>query len=122
MCHVLANLCVLQLYNHKTLPCMLFKDIQKQQKSLNVQAVFYKEESWKLGLPWLYYLKSPQFVFKYYPPVDLVVSFSAPGKDATRTNKLKFWLARYSIKSDFEAFLELTDDLSLCPMDMKEVY
>ena len=121
MCQVLANLCVLQLYNEKTLACKLVRDLQKLQTTPSIQEPFYEDEGWRLGLPWLYYSQTPQAVFKDAEPVELVVSFSDSGTDDSRTNKLKFWLARYSMEGEFLGFQELYNDLSSCPMDREDV-
>ena len=88
---------------------------------MSKQVAFYKDEGWKVGLPWLYYKQTPQVVFKDATPPDLTVSFADSGNDLTRTNKLKFWLARYNMEGEFLAMQELYNDLSSCPMDMEEV-
>ena len=120
MCQVLANLCVLQLYNERTIACKLFRDLQKEGR-ISAQGRFYQDDDWKAGLPWLYYDQTPQAVFKDATPPDLTVSFEDSGNDITRTNKLKFWLARYNMEGEFLALQELYNDLSSCPMDMEEV-
>ena len=48
-------------------------------------------------------------MFKDAEPVDLTLSFASTENAATRTNKLKFWLARYTIDGEFESMVELTD-------------
>ena len=55
MCQVLANLCVLQLYNEDTIACRLFRDLQRNEANPSVQEPFYDDEGWREGLPWLYY-------------------------------------------------------------------
>ena len=50
-----------------------------------------------------------------------MVSFEGSSTDGSRTNKLKFWLARYSMEGQFQAMQELGNDLSPCPIDMSEV-
>ena len=102
-CQILANLCVLQLYNEKTIACRLFKELQKAQTEASEQVPFYKDEGWRKDLPWLYYTQTPAQVFNDAVPVDLTVSFSGGENTATRTNQLKFWLARYTIDGLFES-------------------
>ena len=55
MCQILANLCVLNLYNERTVACKLFQQLQKDETELSDQVTFYKDEGWKEGVPWLYY-------------------------------------------------------------------
>lgn len=121
MCQVLANLCVLNLYSEATFPCKLFRKIQDEQQKESEQVTFYKDDGWKEGMPWLYYSQTPQQVFKESELPELTVSFDDPGNDLTRMNKLKFWLARYTMDGEFLALQELTNELSSCPMDMEEV-
>ena len=121
MCQILANLCVLNLYNERTIACKLFKDLQKERTEASDQVTFYKDDGWKEGIPWLYYTQTPQQVFKDATPPELTVYFDDPGNDLTRTNKLKFWLARYNMDGEFMAMQQLYNDLSSCPMDMEEV-
>lgn len=86
-----------------------------------MQETFYGDKSWKAGLPWLYYSQTPKQVFKEKGPIDLVVSFEEESFDGSRSNKLKFWLARYSMNGEFEAMQRLNNELSPCPIDMQEV-
>lgn len=72
----MANLCVLQLYNERTLACKLIRELQAAEKLPSAQEPFYKDEGWRKNLPWLYYTQTPQQVFKDADPVDLVVSFA----------------------------------------------
>ena len=60
MCQILANLCVLNLYNERTVACKLFQQLQKDETELSDQVTFYKDEGWKEGVPWLYYKQTPQ--------------------------------------------------------------
>ena len=60
MCQILANLCVLNLYNERTIACKLFKALQKESERVaSEQVTFYKDEGWKEGIPWLYYTQTP---------------------------------------------------------------
>ena len=49
--------------------------------------------------------------------MDLVVTFDEQTNE--RTNKLSFWLARYSIDGQFQEFKQLAGELSPCPIDMQ---
>lgn len=41
--------------------------------------------------------------------------------DSTRTNRLKFWLARYTLEGEFQSMQQLGNELSPCFIDMQEV-
>jgi hypothetical protein len=62
-CQVLANLCVLKLYNESSLECKLFREVILDIEDANAQGPQnlkdYEELGWTPGLPWLYYDQSP---------------------------------------------------------------
>ena len=53
-CQLLANLCVLQLYNEDAVACKLYKDTMNTLGTENIE--YYNNEGFKEGnMPWLYY-------------------------------------------------------------------
>jgi len=57
-CQVLANLCVMQLYDEQTIACKLFQELSMNAELMSNQTLssFYGNEmGWKEDMPWLYY-------------------------------------------------------------------
>ena len=56
-CQLLANLCVLQLYNTDTVACKLYKDLVANITDPTSLAYpeNYNDDGFKIGMPWLYY-------------------------------------------------------------------
>jgi hypothetical protein len=59
-CQVLANLCVLQLYNEQSLACKLFNQIALDREDKNPKPNTFTELGWVPGMPWLYYDQTPK--------------------------------------------------------------
>ena len=55
-CQILANLCVLQLYNERSTVCQLYQYITNNG---SLVSDYYKDEGWVQGVPWLYYKQKP---------------------------------------------------------------
>lgn len=109
-CQVLANLCVLQLYNEQTIVCNLFQSIVVESTPLrnSTLAEFYgNDNNLKEEAPWLYYAQTPQKLLKDSEPIDMVVSFFTEVTDKSRVKELTYYLARYNINGTFEGFQEL---------------
>ena len=48
------------------------------------------------------------------------MTFENASSDGSRVNKLKFWLARYSLEGEFQHMQALDNELSPCFIDMQE--
>jgi meckelin len=108
-CQVLANLCVLQLYNEATEVCRLFKDISSTRASVTGDA----DPGWKTDMPWLYYETNAEDVIQS-DDVQFKVTFdSNAGGD--KVYELEFVMARFSLAGAFLGFVDLSDQLILCP-------
>ena len=55
-CHVLANLCVLNLYDVESSPCRLLINIVKNSPENALANSFYAIDGYKAGMPWIFYL------------------------------------------------------------------
>lgn len=108
-CQALANLCVLQLYNMQTVVCQLFRDlvatVTEQASEAN------PDPGWKKGMPWLYYLSDPSDIVDR--KAEMTVTFDTSSSD--KVGLLEFKLAKYHMDGRFLGFLNLTDQLVLCP-------
>jgi hypothetical protein len=82
-CQILANLCIMQLYNERTIACQLLKTI-----TTNVPDIFIAEP--------------PQDILS--TSIDLTVQFTNTNNDPSRTQYLTYYLARYNIEGDFLGF------------------
>jgi hypothetical protein len=59
-CQVLANLCVLSLYNENMLACKKFKQVQAEvTESPTVKTEYDGADNWKSQMPWIYYTSTP---------------------------------------------------------------
>lgn len=116
LCQNLANLCVLKLYNESTLECKAFRAIMDDRELADGGTDgYYGPLGWYNELPWLYYDETPQKVLSEGKPIDLTVSFYADSSDTSRTERLNYWLARYSFEGDFLGWQQLSAQLSPCP-------
>lgn len=118
-CQVLANLCVLQLYNEQTLACKLYRmilmDREDAPQQVKSNSTYYADLGWTPGLPWLYYDQTPKQVLSEGEPLDLTVSFYVDPNDKSRTQQLKYWLATYNVEGEFLGWQELSNQLMPCP-------
>lgn len=105
-CQTLANLCVLQLYNLNTEACNLYK-------ALGVGKISMPDDpDWKVGVGWIYYGRSTKDVLENGSR-NLKVTFSSGEDDYIST--LRFRLAQYKLDGTFLGFIDMTDQLLLCP-------
>jgi meckelin len=105
-CQILANLCVLTLYDTNSAPCLEFQSIIANKRMTN----YHGQESWKLFMPWLYYLED----------ADDVV------QDRSLQMKMSFWelqdyehymdfrLVKYSISGELIGVEKVSDQFMYC--------
>eukprot|EP00047_Mylnosiga_fluctuans_P017394 m.61020 g.61020 ORF g.61020 m.61020 type:complete len:932 (+) comp7058_c0_seq2:5448-8243(+) len=103
-CQVLANLCVLQLYQPTHFACSSYSAIAGA-RGANTN----DWPSWPDGLPWLYYSSTPD-------PTSPVLAVSASlSRGAGLTTQLTLRLAAYSVHGIFAGWLDLGSVAQLCP-------
>jgi meckelin len=110
-CQVLANLCVMHMYNERHPTCALFQTIMAAKDG--VADASYSDEGWKMELPWLYYEREPDDIIND-PKLQMTVSFNSD-PEAGAVNMLEYWVAKYTVDGTFLGFEELNDQLFLCP-------
>ena len=120
-CQVLANLCVLQMYDSSSAACIIFNWL----KDKNTSQVTKKgaDPDWKRGLPWLTYSNSASTLLKTSLSnhnFDLTVGFYND-KNAKRSDSLRFKLGVYNINGTFVGFQDLDNQMSPCPMTYNDV-
>lgn len=121
-CQLLANLCVLQLYDETSEICKYFKFLVSERQAdtsitkngfSNIQP-FYEDDGWKPDLPWLYYTRNAPDVLSESKRVKFRVSFGYENPKIGILNKLTYKLAMYDLEGNFYGFQTLTDQLLLC--------
>ncbi|CDW85678.1 meckelin isoform 4 [Stylonychia lemnae] len=119
-CQVLANLCVLQMYNERTIVCSLFKSIVANLSPTQANS-FYKDSGWKVGFPWLYYLRNANEVLTEQKRVKFRVSFGYENLKIGILNKLIYKIGKFNMEGDFLGFDTVTDQLQVCETSTDEV-
>ena len=101
--------------------CKLYQDIVTNAGSSSsitgfngTSNPFYKDNGWKAGLPWLYYLRSSGEVLNEQKRVKFRVSFGYENPKIGIINKLSYKLARFDLLGNFYGFETLNDQLLLC--------
>lgn len=119
---------MLQLYNEVSQECRMFQEIMDDRETSSASDIkipnsvqFYSNFGWTEGLPWLYYTGTAKQVLVDEGPLDLTVSFYDSTDDTSRTNKLKYWLARYNLEGKFLGWKQLSTQLSPCPLTESDV-
>ena len=114
-CQLLANLCVLQLYDSQTEVCKLYKDIVKELPDELPYPEYYPDPGFKMSMPWLYYEEQPRgAIASKAKRVQFRASFEYQNLSIGIVNKLGFVLAKYDLEGNFYGFEELYDQLSIC--------
>eukprot|EP01028_Stygiella_incarcerata_P007522 TRINITY_DN3121_c0_g1_i1.p1 TRINITY_DN3121_c0_g1~~TRINITY_DN3121_c0_g1_i1.p1 ORF type:complete len:976 (+),score=158.64 TRINITY_DN3121_c0_g1_i1:108-3035(+) len=99
-CQILANLCVLQLYETSKPACSIYRDAIGTKGQNGVP-------SWPMGgVPFLYYSGGEDDVVK---DKDLIQKTMKLGDDLT------FYLAEYQLDGSFLGFSKIGSELQLCP-------
>lgn len=115
-CQILANLCVLSLYNNeKNSQCKLYEKITNSGSKSTVSGS--PDSGWKENMVWLYYQRSAKEVLES-ENIKMKVTFDS--SDSSKTNLMEFKLAEFSIDGNFLGFQDLSDQLILCPHSLEE--
>ena len=107
-CQVLANLCVLQMYDRTNPVCILYEYINNLHDPLPGAT----DLNQKVGMPWLYYKSTADKVINDTTRIQFEVSFDPT--DTVNVNQLEFYLAKYDINGNFLGMDLLTTDLEFC--------
>ncbi|KAI8924515.1 Meckelin [Entophlyctis helioformis] len=110
-CQLLANLCVLSMYDQSSRLCAAYLKLAKARQSIKSSP--YDDQPF--GLPWLYYgtvnRELPQTTRNRIPGITLDVSGGAG------VSSLPFVLGVYRLNGSFVGFQNLTTELQLCQSD-----
>ena len=101
MCQILANLCVLNLYDQNSGACTFYNDRLKESK--DAKAISYSDPDWVQGLPWLSYSKKASGLIQKSladEGFDLTASFYTD-KNTGRSEYLTYMLGIYSLNGTF---------------------
>lgn len=113
-CQILANLCVMQLYNERTTVCQLFNFIGSTRNYANSAVL---DSGWKENMPWLYYSRSANEILT---AGNVVANVTFDPNDSNNINLMVFQIATFSVDGTFEGFTELSDQLILCPHSLED--
>jgi len=75
---------------------------------------FYKDQNWKLGLPWLYYDRKATEVLNEAKRVKFRASFGYERRGIGIINKFKYKLAVFDLEGTFLGWQDLSEQLLLC--------
>lgn len=114
-CQIIANLCVLQLYNEDSEVCRVYKEKLAENNELANQLV--PDQGWKKDMAWIYYERNAKTIIEA-GSVTMKVTFDP--SDSTKTNLMEFKLAEFHIDGSLIGFKELTDQLILCPHSLED--
>ncbi|CEM33534.1 unnamed protein product [Vitrella brassicaformis CCMP3155] len=104
-CHCLAHLCALQLYETRATVCR-YLDVLNRNSTMRAGAV---DPGQLEGLPWVYYRRSNDLVLK-----DKSVQWEYSFRHDVKNQRLRFWLARYSLEGEWLGWVPLGSHLTLC--------
>ena len=71
--------------------------------------LFYDDNGYKVGMPWLYYYRSFGEVMYQSKRVKMRVSFGYENEKIGIINKLTYKLAKFDLEGNFYGFETLTD-------------
>lgn len=115
-CQILANLCVLAMYNPKENVCALWQNITSL-----VSGITNGFSSWKLGLPWLYVGTASTLIDSTLMELTIELFEESQGRisiyetnTTTKINVLTIILLKYAMNGTMIGFELLTDQLQFC--------
>lgn len=124
---MLANLCVVNLYDQKSPPCRFMRDYLGEGSAGNANWANKLTKT----LPWIQYsgkddnsgkgnaatLLSETLASQGYQVVPSMLKDTAQGK----SNNLNFKLAQYHLNGTWLGYTDLSSELSICPLSHKDV-
>lgn len=113
-CQILANMCVMQLYNQMTVVCQLYNYIASLRPLANSSV---QDSGWKQNMAWLLYGRTSSQVLQS-GTVTMQVTFDP--NDSTKVNLMSFKLAQFAMDGTLIGFTDLTDQLILCPHSLQD--
>ena len=111
-CQILANLCVLQLYDESAEACKVYKAARDNQALL--ANLDQPDSGWKRNIPWLYYEEDTKDLLEDESKVNFEVTFN-PDEEKSKTGVLKFHFAKYQLDGTFLGFEDVQGQIILCP-------
>lgn len=118
-CQILANLCVLHMYNEGAAPCAALLDLSSQASG-GLQNSFYNDDGWKGKIPWLYYQRSGKNVIYDKNRIQAKMTLSVNEADGARYAYIPFKLAKYSLEGDFMGWEDLSNQILMCQTTVKD--
>eukprot|EP00981_Chlorochromonas_danica_P008890 scaffold2338_cov184-Ochromonas_danica.AAC.1 len=103
-CQILANLCVLQLYDQSTIPCSNHLSIAGSRSSVNNPNNI---DRWVNGMPWLYYTQS-------FTGDEVCKQEIYNTKMSLRNTDMSYVVASYTMNGTFMGFSDLDNLLGFC--------
>eukprot|EP00559_Dactyliosolen_fragilissimus_P005644 CAMPEP_0184870910 /NCGR_PEP_ID=MMETSP0580-20130426/39207_1 /TAXON_ID=1118495 /ORGANISM="Dactyliosolen fragilissimus" /LENGTH=275 /DNA_ID=CAMNT_0027373279 /DNA_START=237 /DNA_END=1064 /DNA_ORIENTATION=+ len=97
-CQTLANLCVMNMYDERSIPCAEYQMIVNKRLTS-----YHGQEGWKTRMPWLYYLNDSNDVLGDRG-IKLSMSFA---DNRGRESTLDFRLIKYSLGKYFYFYKQL---------------
>ena len=110
-CQILANLCVMQMYNLQMTVCALYMATTLARSPNAVDGYSVSD------MAWLYY-KSTATAVLSKGQVQTNVTFDP--NDPSSVNLMQFQMAVFGLDGTFEGFQALTDQLILCPHSLED--
>ncbi|QDZ19522.1 meckelin [Chloropicon primus] len=110
-CNQLANLCVLTMYDDSHLACKLYDAIlDKRQDTQYHEEDIKPSVGWKVGLPWLYYQRTPA-QYAALTDLQLQVGFKSTGSAASQ---LTYVASVTGLNGTWYGIQNVTDQFIIC--------
>lgn len=106
------------MYNPGTAPCSALRALITNTTSQ--QNSFYNDAGWKTGVPWLYYERTGTQVLYNKNRVQVKMTLSADDASSSRYAHIPFKLAKYSLEGDFEGWEDMSNQILMCPVTIKD--
>lgn len=123
MCQVLANLCVLSLYDQQNSACDFLNKIPSFADANDIAT----SDSQREAVPYIEFPSTESttptsLLRQTIPQTDFKLKTTfVSGADQSSSKYLKYMLGRFTFDGEFIGYTELNSELSLCPMTYEDV-